>query len=110
MRDLFTRRHLFGRGAAGVGSLALARLLGDDGRPKPHFAPKAKRLVYLFQSGGPSQLETFDYKPVLQQRNGEELVAIDRGDHLSGDSRNVVVCRRIIPHIHKRGHHDFLHI
>ena len=85
MRDLITRRNLFGRGAAGAGSLALARLLGDDGGPKPHFAPKAKRLVYLFQSGGPSQLETFDYKPVLQQRNGEELPdSVRQGQRITG--------------------------
>ena len=89
MRDLITRRNLFGRGAAGAGSLALARLLGDDGGPKPHFAPKAKRLVYLFQSGGPSQLETFDYKPVLQQRNGEELPdSVRQGQRLTAMSGN----------------------
>ena len=79
MNDSITRRVLMGQGAAGLGSLALPRLLDDGARPKPHFAPKAKRLVYLFHSGGPSQLETFDYKPVLQQRNGEELPDSVRG-------------------------------
>ena len=79
MNDSITRRMLMGQGAAGLGSLALPRLLDDGARPKPHFAPKAKRLVYLFHSGGPSQLETFDYKPVLQQRNGEELPDSVRG-------------------------------
>ena len=71
-----TRRHFFGRSAMGVGTAALASLLGGDGVASaaatgqgvlgaPHFAPKAKRVVYLFMSGAPSQLETFDYKPKL---------------------------------------------
>ena len=66
------------RAASGVGVAALAHLLGDDrlaqrrrrravaGLPGlPHFAPKAKRVIYLFQSGGPSQIDLFDYKPKL---------------------------------------------
>ena len=39
----------------------------------PHFAPKAKRVIYLFQSGGPSQLDLFDHKPMLRTLNGQEL-------------------------------------
>ena len=72
-----TRRHFFGRTAGGLGVAALANLLGGEataesptaesptlsGQSLPHFAPKAKRVIYLFQSGGPSQLELFDYKP-----------------------------------------------
>ncbi len=46
----------------------------------PHFAPRAKRLIYLFQSGGPSQQELFDYKPLLAARHGEELPPSVRGD------------------------------
>lgn len=86
-----SRRHFFTRTSLGLGSVALASLLdplrlegastgGSDSRglldgilSAPHFVPRAKRVIYLFQSGGPSQLETFDYKPLLQERNGEEL-------------------------------------
>ena len=53
----------------------------------PHFAPKAKRVIYLFQSGGPSQLELFDYKPLLNQRRGEDLPeSIRNGQRLTGMS------------------------
>src|SRR5437870_9304224 len=75
-----TRRHFFGRAATGIGTAALAHLLGRDltaaagGLPGlPHFAPKARRVIYLFQSGGPSQIELFDYKPHLQDVQGTEL-------------------------------------
>jgi hypothetical protein len=84
---LINRRHFFGRSSAGIGSLALASLLNDSrpasaaphrngigGMPGlPHFAPKAKRVIYLFQSGGPSQLDLFDYKPELQKQFGKEV-------------------------------------
>src|SRR3979411_809623 len=88
---LLTRRQLFGRTAQGIGIGALASLLGPEllaaapgegqGRdPKtgalaglPHFAPKAKRGIFLHQSGGPSQLETFDYKPALLQYQGTQI-------------------------------------
>src|SRR5262249_33179700 len=75
-----TRRHFFGR--MGIGAAALATLLNEDAGAAqndgglaglPHFPPKAKRGIYLFQSGGPSQLELFDYKPRLYQLNGSEL-------------------------------------
>ena len=70
LRDT-TRRHFFGKCSAGLGSIALASLL-NDGRiyadatnplaaKKPHFAPKAKRIIYLFMAGGPSQLEPVSY-------------------------------------------------
>ena len=73
-----TRRHFFGKSAYGLGAVALSKLLGDElprgGMPGlPHFAPKAKRVVYLFQSGAPSQIELFDYKPQLQQMRGTDL-------------------------------------
>jgi hypothetical protein len=91
MSNPITRRHLFGKGAAGIGSVALAHLLGEDGddKPRPHHAPKARRLVYLFQSGGPSQLETFDHKPLLQELNGQELPdSVRQGQRLTGMSGN----------------------
>jgi hypothetical protein len=86
-----TRRRFFQQCGTGMGALALASLLdesllGADSRPAErgggplgtHFAPKAKNIIYLFMSGAPSQLDLFDYKPELIQRNGqktpEELV------------------------------------
>src|SRR6266498_3335577 len=75
-----TRRHFFARTAAGVGTAALASLLGRDleaataGLPGlPHFPARAKRIIYLFQSGGPSQMELFDYKPRLTEFQGSDL-------------------------------------
>ena len=51
--------------------------------------PKAKRVIYLFMAGGPSQMETFDYKPVLNQRNGEQLPdSVRQGQRLTGMSGN----------------------
>ncbi|HKW98577.1 MAG TPA: DUF1501 domain-containing protein [Bryobacteraceae bacterium] len=81
-----TRRHFFGRQAKGIGIAALAALLGEEARGAegahvgglpglPHFAPTAKRVIYLFQSGGPSQIETFDYKPRLADFQGTDLPA-----------------------------------
>lgn len=65
---LLTRRALFGKTATGVGAAALASLLEAEALPgMPHFAPKAKRVIYLFQSGGPSQMDLFDYKPRLNE-------------------------------------------
>lgn len=80
-----TRREWISRMGYGTGAAALASLLGDprsmagpvlaDGTTLPHFAPKAKRVICLFMSGGLSQLESFDYKPVLQERHGQPLPA-----------------------------------
>lgn len=75
-----TRRHFLGRAATGIGTAALAslvnpRLLAGD-QPvlgKPHFAPTAKRVIYLFMSGAPSQLDMFDYKPAMGERFDEDL-------------------------------------
>ena len=76
---LVNRRHFFGRCSAGIGAMALGSLLQHDlraegGRPRGlHFAPRARRVIYLFQSGGPTQLDLFDHKPQLQDRFGEEV-------------------------------------
>ena len=91
-----TRRHFFGKAATGVGSIALAHMLGRDlggaaaeapsgGLPgMPHFAPKAKRVIWLFQSGGPSQLETFDPKPGLAKLRGQDLPeSVRKGQRLT---------------------------
>lgn len=87
-----TRRHFFGQAAAGIGGLALGSLMvpdlwkGDGSDPSgslplgvAHYAPKAKRVIYLCQNGAPSQLESFDYKPTLIARAGEDLPASIRG-------------------------------
>jgi len=96
-----TRRHFFGRSATGIGLAALASLLGRDlragnatlpqvhgGLPGlPHFPPKAKRVIYLFQSGGPSQMELFDYKPRLEEFHGQDLPeSVRMGQRLTGMS------------------------
>lgn len=80
-----TRRHFFGQCGVGLGALALSSLLSDDAAaasgerdlsnplaPRPtHFPAKAKRVIFLFMAGGPSQLELFDYKPKLQELDGQ---------------------------------------
>lgn len=80
MSDLLnlTRRHFLEKAALGLGGLALSSFdLGAGSKSlseiKTHFAPRAKRVVYLCQSGGPSQLEMFDYKPALQKYHTQEL-------------------------------------
>ncbi|MEZ4958974.1 MAG: DUF1501 domain-containing protein [Saprospiraceae bacterium] len=81
------RRAFFSRFSVGIGSLALGSLISpglfscnaqEEGTEKlpaglAHFAPKAKRIIYLFQSGAPSQLESFDYKPLLREMHGKDL-------------------------------------
>ncbi|GMV95159.1 MAG: hypothetical protein AMXMBFR82_49370 [Candidatus Hydrogenedentota bacterium] len=83
---LLTRRQFFGRSTTGIGVAALAGLLnpaaafGSSQLPRaPHFAPKAKRIIYLFMSGGPSQVDLFDYKSSLQSLHGTELPDSVRG-------------------------------
>ena len=85
-----TRRQFFGRCGVGIGAMALGSLLAEEARgaseanaiaspdlreplaPRPpHFAPRAKRVIFLFMAGGPSQLELFDYKPKLQELDGQ---------------------------------------
>lgn len=96
--QLFQNRRQFlsslsiGIGSAALGSLLIPDLFsGKNGgqeafeRALPHFAPKAKRVIYLFQSGGVSQLESFDYKPKLREMMGQELPASIRdGQRLTG--------------------------
>jgi hypothetical protein len=71
-----------------VGSAALASLMQTSGRADvglTHFAPRAKRVVYLFQSGGPSHLELLDEKPELKRLHGTELPdSIRQGQRLTG--------------------------
>ncbi len=74
------RRHFFKTSAAGIGSLALSQLLSNSVDAGTHFPAKAKRIIYLFQSGGPAQQDLFDYKPLLNQMNGEQLPSEVRGN------------------------------
>jgi hypothetical protein len=94
---MMTRRHFFSRLGLGLGTAALASLLKEngygtilpnssDGQPRvPHFTPKAKRVIYLYQAGGPSQLELFDPKPMLERLRGQNLPeSIRMGQRLTG--------------------------
>ncbi len=73
-----SRRAFLGQSAGGLGSVALGTLLNGEaaaGAQAPHFAPKAKRVIYLFMSGGPSHVDTFDPKPLLTKRHGQPMPA-----------------------------------
>ncbi|MEM8866435.1 MAG: DUF1501 domain-containing protein, partial [Planctomycetota bacterium] len=76
-----TRRHFFGHGALGLGTAALSSMLGMEqamagstGLPGlPHFAPTAKRAIYLFMAGAPCQMDMFDYKPKTKDQFDQDL-------------------------------------
>lgn len=84
---ILTRRRFLTRTSAGLGVAALASLLdaGNQGEPGrsvgrgdpalPHFAPRARNVIFLFMGGGPSHVDTFDPKPLLRERHGEEIPA-----------------------------------
>src|SRR5437870_3144405 len=94
------RREFFGRFAFGLGGAALFSLLNRDAfaaataqtenplkgiLSAPHFPAKARRIIYLFMAGGPSQLDLFDYKPLLNERNGQDLPeSVRMGQRLTG--------------------------
>lgn len=87
--DRVTRRSFFGRSATGIGVAALASLLGDEAKAEakkqpglpgvPHFAAKAKRVVYLWQGGAPSHVDLFDPKPVMEKHRLKDLPESIRG-------------------------------
>src|ERR1043165_6320953 len=91
---LQTRRYFLQQSGLGLGAAALACLLSEDagaqqsvgGLPGlPHHVPRAKRVIYLFQSGGPSQMDLFDHKPQLQTMRGTDLPdSVRRGQRLTG--------------------------
>ena len=79
-RERLTRRSFLSAGVQGIGSVALASLLARDLKAAPnpigalpglpHFAPKAKRMICLWQGGGPSHVDLFDHKPLLAKMAG----------------------------------------
>jgi uncharacterized protein (DUF1501 family) len=90
---LLTRRQLFGRTAAGIGTAALASILNPDllraatgeALGATHYPAKAKRVIYLFMSGGPSHIDLFDYKPKLKEHHGQELPgSVRNGQRITG--------------------------
>ncbi|MFM8414934.1 MAG: DUF1501 domain-containing protein [Planctomycetota bacterium] len=90
VQDSLNRRVFLGRSAGALGATALASLLAPApaaaaaGRPFPNFHPKAKRIIYLFQSGAPSQMDLFDPKPEMEKRRGEDLPeSIRQGQRLT---------------------------
>ncbi|WP_395810149.1 DUF1501 domain-containing protein [Daejeonella sp.] len=94
-RRRFLSRLSLGLGSAALGSLLVPDLFSGDSSDSglapgiPHFAPKAKRVIYLFQNGAPSQLELFDYKPRLREMMGQDLPSSIRGNQrLTGMTAN----------------------
>src|SRR5579864_248804 len=98
-RLAMTRRHFFGLTSTGIGTAALASLLNPqlfagaiDANAKtgglpglPHFPPKARRVIFLHQSGGPAQMDLFDYKPKLAENRGQDLPgSIRMGQRITG--------------------------
>ena len=89
MSSGISRRNFLQRAGLGCGSLALTELLHQQGilaapasrnplaGQASHFAPRARAVIWLFQTGSPSQVDTFDYKPELQKRNGTQLAGAD---------------------------------
>ena len=95
---MMNRRHFLSKLSLGLGGAALSTLLPGCTTSSntiqtsasgilgaPHFAPKAKRVIYLFQSGSPSQIDLFDYKPLMANMHGEELPSsVRNGQRLTG--------------------------
>ena len=84
------RRKFLQYSAATAGCMQFPTFANENaGLVKPHFTPKTKRIIYLYQSGGPSQLELFDHKPILNKMHGKELPdSVRKGQRLTGMSGN----------------------
>ena len=111
-----TRREFFGRAATGIGGTALASLLGRQGllanearRPEPpsglpglpglpHFAPKAKRVIYLFMNGAPTHVDLFDWKPRLLELDGKPF---DPGAKVELFQSDPGACMAPLPRAHQ---------
>ena len=84
IQDLLNRRIFLGKGAAALGSLAIPFVAKASNLNSPNYSPKAKRIIYLFQSGAPSQMDLFDPKPTMKARFGENLPdSIRKGQRLT---------------------------
>ncbi len=105
-----SRREFFGRTATGLGTAALASLLTSDGlatdrvgglNDLPHFAPKAKRVIYLFQNGGPTHVDLFDYKPKLKEMHGQpvpqDYIGEKRFSTMTGNTSGKVLLAPVEP-------------
>ena len=91
-----SRRDLLKKSGCGFGSLAFSALMAQEGllgeektspfvASRPHFASRAKSVIFLFMYGGPSHVDLFDYKPLLNKMNGEELPdSVRKGQRLTG--------------------------
>jgi Protein of unknown function (DUF1501) len=87
-----TRREFLTKTSLGIGAVSFASLLnpnslfalGNTLNNGPHFIPKAKRIIYLYMAGAPSQLDLFDYKPLLIKMNGQDLPSSILGDRITG--------------------------
>ena len=118
----YDRRQFLRGSMLGLGGIALGTMLGcdhpagnvvkkiaaaaepDENHPlvNPHFVPRAKRVIYLFQSGGPSQMELFDYKPKLYEMHGQEIPASVLGNNrISGmvSNQNSFPLAALPPHL-----------
>jgi len=112
--NTISRRSFLGFTGIGLGAMAARTLIAADAKSlaggeslaSSHFAPKAKRVIYLFQSGGPSHIDLFDYKPALEKVHGEELPdSIRQGQRLTGMTSgqdSFPVCQSLAA-FHQRG-------
>ena len=106
--NALSRRSFLGLTGLGIGAMAARSLLAADAKSlvggggistPSHFAPKAKRVIYLFQSGGPSHIDLFDYKPHLEKVHGQDLPdSVRQGQRLTGmtsGQKNFPVCKSL---------------
>jgi hypothetical protein len=112
-----TRRQFFGRTACGLGTAALASLLHQDafGTPArrahgglpglPHFAPKAKRVIYLLQNGAPTHVDLYDYKPMLAKWRGKEIPPEIQGGKRLSTMTSGQTSKPVLPEITKFSRH-----
>ena len=114
---MMTRRQLFGRTALGVGTAALGQLMTSESQaarsgvlPAPHHAARAKRVIYLFMSGGPSHLDLWDYKPGLQEKFNQQLPdEVRSGQRVTGMTANQKNGLPICPSKYRFTKHDNHH-
>ena len=108
--QLNSRREFFGRSATGLGTAALASMLAKDGLAAgrvgglsdlPHFAPRAKRVIYLFQNGGPTHVDLLDYKPKLKEMHGQpvppEYIGEKRFSTMTGNASGKLMLAPVEP-------------